>query len=59
MSNSKATLRQAELERYLRAAIRAGIESPRVEIKPDGTVIMTPTTVLKNEGDNDWDKAFD
>ena len=40
MSYPRATVKQSDLTRYLKAARAAGYERPRLEIRPDGTVVI-------------------
>lgn len=42
MDTRPAPLRQSELTRYLKAWQAAGYSEPRMEIKPDGTVVLLP-----------------
>ena len=55
MANARATLKQAELTRYLKAWRAAGFAAPRVEIRPDGTAIIVPSEDKTGDGKNDWD----
>jgi len=55
MANCRAVLKQAELTRYLRAWLAAGLPMPRVEIRPDGTAIILPTEDKTGDSENDWD----
>lgn len=59
MSKLPSGVRQAVLERYLRAARRAGFDNVAVEIRPDGTVIIAQSPTSNSGNDSDWDKAFD
>ena len=40
MAYPRATVRQSDLTRYLKAAQAAGYDRPRVVIRPDGTVVI-------------------
>ena len=42
MASRPALLRQSELTRYLKAWQAAGYSEPRIEIRPDGTVVLLP-----------------
>lgn len=55
MSYPRATVRQSDLTRYMKAWKAAGYAEPRVEIKPDGTVVIVPVEEKSGEKDNDWD----
>lgn len=55
MANARAPIKQAELTRYLKAWLAAGLPVPRVEIRPDGTAIILPTEDKTGDSVNDWD----
>ena len=40
MAYPRASVKQSDLTRYLKAAQAAGYEQPRVVIHPDGTVVI-------------------
>lgn len=40
MAYPRATVKQSDLTRYLKAAQAAGYDRPRVSIRPDGTVVI-------------------
>lgn len=43
MPNTKATVRQSELTRYLKAWKSAYDTPPAVHVQPDGTVLLLPS----------------
>ena len=58
MARSPCTFRQIDVTRALRAAKAAGIEVDRIEIAPDGTIIVvTEKTDAADGGEigNPWD----
>lgn len=57
MANTFALVKQAELTRYLKATVAAGVSVGRVVIGRDGSVTIYPTSDDDKAGDNknDWD----
>lgn len=53
MPNTKATVRQSELTRYLKAWKSAYDTPPAVHVQPDGTVLLLPSNELleDNQGE--------
>lgn len=53
MPNAKATVRQSELTRYLKAWKAAYDTPPAVHVQPDGTVLLLPSNepIKGNEGE--------
>jgi hypothetical protein len=55
MANRPAPLKQTELTRYLKAWKAAGYREPRVEIRSDGTISISPVEDRTGVSINDWD----
>lgn len=58
MPNIPATIKQAELTRYLKAVRAAGVEVGQVRIAKDGTVTITPLGVVSSDGANPCDELL-
>ena len=58
MARAPSTFRQKDVTRALRAAKAAGVEIVRVEIDPNGKIIIVTTceTVERRE-ENSWDRV--
>jgi hypothetical protein len=55
MSARPALLRQFELTRCAKAMRAADVREWRVEMKPDGTIIIIAGKPGPDDGGNDWD----
>jgi hypothetical protein len=53
MAQGKPKFAERDVGRVIRAARRAGLTAYRLEIKPDGTIMLTPTTSSEPTGDLD------
>lgn len=58
MANTKATFKQADLTRCLKAAVNADMPVARWEIKPDGTFVFFANDDEKAEGTNPCDRLL-
>jgi hypothetical protein len=62
LKSRSATFRQADLSRALKAARAAGMEVGRVEISPDGRIVITPrlTTEQTPAADSldSWEREY-
>jgi hypothetical protein len=52
----RSAFRQSDLTKALKAAKAAGSEVARVEIAPDGKLVMVMTTDAPAEREQDWDE---
>lgn len=50
MANRPATLKQADLTRYVRAVLAAGVIVGRVLVRPDGAVEIIPKGAEPSQG---------
>lgn len=55
-----ARIKQADIDRTMKAAKRAGFASVRVRFRPDGEVVITANEAPSPEGptDNPWDEVL-
>lgn len=67
MPRTAAKVTQADIARTMRAAVRAGVNVGRVEIHPDGSVVIhmvdrdSARPILpasEGEGSNEWDEVL-
>lgn len=58
MARSAANIKQSDLVRYMKAWNTAGLPGPKVEIRPDGTVIIAAASGSQ-EGSNPCDRLLD
>lgn len=57
MANRKATIYRADITRVVKGALAAGMLPGRVEVKPDGTVVVYAAGEDPALGAaNDWDR---
>ncbi len=56
MANTKATVKQSDLVRYLKAHRDAGIPIDRTEIDQSSGKVIIFTNANGKEGQNDWDE---
>jgi hypothetical protein len=47
--NKPATIKQSDLKRYVKAYQDAGNAPPKVEIRPDGSVLLIPVGDATND----------
>jgi hypothetical protein len=58
MARAPAIFRQGDVTRAVRAVVAAGQAVARVEIDPDGKiVIVTASELERREEDNSWDRV--
>jgi hypothetical protein len=60
MSRRPAAFRQLDVTRALRGTVAAGIEVQRIEIGPDGKIIVVtakPAEAAADDGGNEWDRV--
>ena len=56
MPNRPAPFKQADVTRALKGWAAAGLSEPRVECRPDGTIILTPAGQNEGKAPNDFDE---
>jgi len=54
-SRARAILRQADLEKIFRAAVKAKVPIPEIQIDPDGTIHIRPVSIDSSEPENAYD----
>jgi hypothetical protein len=59
MTIRPATLKQAELTRYIAATVKAGVPVARITIAPDGTVTLITGVATGEGGANPCDRLLD
>lgn len=59
MPNRPASIKQADITRYIKGAKSAGFEVGAVKIAPDGTVTLVPASEAPHQGDNPCDRLLD
>ena len=55
MANRPASFKQVDVTRAVKCAVAAGVSVGRVEVKPDGTVIVFAGTIDPASSPNPWD----
>ncbi|MCE6960563.1 hypothetical protein LAZ40_16180 [Cereibacter sphaeroides] len=58
MAARPALIKQADLTRCVRAFIAAGLDAPRIVVRPDGSVEIIPTGAAAETGDNPCDRLL-
>lgn len=53
-----ARFKQDDLTRAVRGAERAGMRVGRVEIAPDGSIVLVSESVAPSAPENPWDPQF-
>jgi hypothetical protein len=59
MGNRPATLKQADLTRYIAATVRAGVPLVQITIAPDGTVTLIAGSATGEAAANPCDRLLD
>ncbi|MDU8946107.1 hypothetical protein RXV90_22210 [Rhodophyticola sp. MJ-SS7] len=59
MSNSPAKVKQAELTRYMKAMVKAGVPVGELRISPDGSVRLILASGEVKDTDNPCDRLLD
>jgi hypothetical protein len=57
MARAPAIFRQGDVTRAVRAVVAAGQAVARVEIDPDGKIVIVTTGEAKRREDNSWDRV--
>lgn len=55
MANARATFKKADLTRAAKGVMEAGLEVARVEIDPEGKIIIIPRGAVATGGSNPCD----
>ena len=58
MANHKAPVRQSDITRALKGALSAGMQPGRVEVRPDGTVVIYAAGEQADTGENPCDRLL-
>lgn len=59
MGNCSATVKQADLKRYVAAVIQAGIAVAKITITPEGAVIIVPAGMSDDDCENPCDRLLE
>ncbi|MCO8146793.1 hypothetical protein NHN26_16415 [Rhodovulum tesquicola] len=59
MSGRAATVKQADLTRYIAGTIKAGVVVGKIKVSPDGTVTIIPAGMPGEDGPNPCDRLLD
>ena len=57
MSRAPSTFRQSDVTRAIKAAVAAGVEIQRVEIDPNGRIVIVTATEAERREVNEWDRV--
>jgi hypothetical protein len=57
MARSPATFRKADLRRAVEAVTAAGQVIARVEVDPNGRIVIVTTGELERKEGNEWDRV--
>jgi hypothetical protein len=57
MTRAPATFRKADLRRAVEAVVAAGQTVARVEVDPNGKIVVVTIVDLKRREENTWDHA--
>jgi DNA-binding MarR family transcriptional regulator len=57
MSRAPSTFRQSDVTRAIKAAVAAGVEIQRVEIDPNGRIVIITATEAERREVNEWDRV--
>lgn len=58
MGRQPALIKQADLTRLIKGAVNAGVAVGRIEVKPDGSVIIFPGTGQEQVSVNPFDEML-
>lgn len=58
MANPRAIIRQADITRAVKGALSAGMQPGRVEVRPDGTVVIYAAGEQADTGENPCDRLL-
>jgi DNA-binding MarR family transcriptional regulator len=57
MARAPSTFRQSDVTRAIKAAVAAGVEIQRVEIDPNGRIVIITATEAERREVNEWDRV--
>jgi DNA-binding MarR family transcriptional regulator len=57
MARAPSTFRQSDVTRAIKAAVAAGVEIQRVEIDPNGRIVIVTATEAERREVNEWDRV--
>jgi hypothetical protein len=57
MARAPSTFRQSDVTRAIKAAVAAGVEIQRVEIDPNGRIVIITATEAERREGNEWDRV--
>jgi hypothetical protein len=57
MARAPATFRKADLRRAVEAVVAAGQTVARIEVDPNGRIVIVTADELERREENSWDRA--